>query len=188
MTNVSIIEDADGRHLYRLGLALARGQVEPSGDAAIRNARFDGVARTGPAPYIDARTGEPWPAGDEAFALQLGERFTGAGRDAIVHHRLVTRFGGEYDFRNKRLAVWQLDYGAPVNASVFVDTTSGVLADVTHDAQKPERFSFSMLHKWNFLLAFGRPAQNIIVVAVVLGAMIFMAGLGIRMKLARKRR
>ena len=188
VTTVSIVEDADGRHLYRLGLALPRGQTAPSGAAAIRNARFDGVARTGPALYVDARTGEPWPAGDEALALQLGERFTGAGPDAIVRHHLVTRFGPEYDFRNKRLPVWQLDYGAPINATVFVDTTSGVLADVTHDTDKPERWSFSMLHKWNFLLAFGRPTQNIVVVVIVLGAIIFMAGFGLRMNLVRRRR
>ncbi len=187
VSTVSIIEDANGRLLYRLGLAPPR-RGGPETPSEIRNARFDGVERTGPALYIDASTGAPFADGDREIALQLGERFTGAARDAIVSAELVTRFGPQYDFRNKRLPVWRLDYGAPVNATIFVDTTSGVLADRTPNHAKPEQWSFSYLHKWNFLFPLGRAAQNIIVSVAVAFSLVFMAAIGLTLDLRRRRR
>ena len=176
-----------GRHLYRLGLAPARNAA-PGTPSEIRNARFDGVERTGPALYLDAATGEPFAGGDREIALQLGERFTGVPRTAIASAELVTRFGPQYDFRNKRLPVWRLDYGAPVNATIFVDTTTGVLADRTPDYAKAEQFSFSYLHKWNFLFPLGRTAQNGIVSAAVIASLVFMAGIGLTLDIRARRR
>ncbi len=186
VSTVSIIEDANGRLLYRLGLAPPRrGRPETPSD--IRNARFDGVARTGPALYIDASTGATFEDGDREIALQLGERFTGVPREAIRNAELVTRFGPQYDFRNKRLPVWRLDYGEPVNATIFVDTTSGVLADRTPDHAKAEQWSFSYLHKWNFLFPLGREAQNLIVSVAVAFSLVFMAAIGLTLDLRRRR-
>ena len=85
------------------------------------------------------------------MAHQLAQLHTGLPREAVLKASLVTRFGGDYDFRNKRLPVWKFEYGAPLNASVFVDTATGVLADMTRNSAKPEIWSFSMLHKWSFL-------------------------------------
>jgi hypothetical protein len=205
----SLVKSADGSLLYRLSLAPgagaalasasehdhahpvehAHGQThETTMDArAIRNARFDGVEHTGPAVYVRAETGEVWADGDRELALQLGERFTGRSRDEIVSAEIVTRFGPAYDFRNKRLPIWRLDYGPPVNATVFVDTATGVLADKTPDAAKLEQWSFSVLHKWNFLSALGREAQNAVIVATVAGSMALMAGFGLRMDWKRRR-
>lgn len=185
ISTVSIIEDAEGRLLYRLGLAPPR-RGGPETPSEIRNARFDGVGRSGPALYIDAATGAPFEDGDREIALQLGERFTGISRSAIHNAELVTRFGPQYDFRNKRLPVWRLDYDAPVNATIFVDTTSGVLADRTPDHAKPEQWSFSYLHKWNFLFPLGREAQNLIVSLVVLFCLVLMGGIGLMLDLRRR--
>ncbi|MFN3370647.1 MAG: PepSY domain-containing protein [Sphingomonadaceae bacterium] len=186
VTGVSLVEAADGTRLYRIALAPDRSGA-PATPQAIRNARFDGVQPTGSALYLDARTGLPWAPGDRELALQLGERFTGVPRSAIRHAELVTRFGPAYDFRNKRLPVWRLDYGPPVNATLFVDTATGVLADRTPDSAKAERWSFSMLHKWNFLFPLGRQAQNAIVSAAVLLSIGLMAGIGLSMELKRRR-
>ena len=186
ISTVSIVEDANGRLLYRLGLA-ARRHGGPETPSEIRNARFDGIERTGPALYIDAATGAPFEDGDREIALQLGERFTGVSRDAIRNAELVTRFGPQYDFRNKRLPVWRLDYGAPVNATIFVDTTSGVLADRTPDHAKAEQWSFSYLHKWNFLFPLGRDMQTFVVSGAVAFSLVFMAGIGLALDLQRRR-
>jgi len=187
VNGVSLVAAQDGTLLYRLSLAPDR-KGGPVTGTAIRNARFDGAARTGPALYVEAATGQAWKPGDRELALQMGERFTGVGRDAITNAGLVTRFGPAYDFRNKRLPVWQLDYGHPVNATIFVDTATGVLADRTADSAKPERWSFSMLHKWNFLFPLGRNAQNIIVTVAVLLSIALMALLGLQMDLKRRAR
>jgi hypothetical protein len=187
VNGVSLVNTALGEGLYRLSLAQPR-QGGPSTPDQIRNARFDGVERTGPALYISAKDGSPWRPGDRELAMQLGDRFTGAPRSSIENMVLVTRFGPGYDFRNKRLPVWQIDYAAPISKTIFVDTATGVLADVTLDSAKPERWSFSILHKWNFLFPLGRDIQNLVVSSVVILMLIFMAGLGLQMELKRRRR
>ena len=166
--------------MYRLSLAKPSDK-QPKTPEEIRHARFDGKSPLGEPLYLMASTGQVWPGGDRELALQLGERFTGVSRDAIESVEVVTRFGPEYDFRNKRLPVWRLDYGAPVNASVFVDTATGVLADISLNKAKAERWSFSYLHKWNFLGMFGRNVHNGVVSVFVLAILLMFGGLGLRM-------
>lgn len=185
VNGLSLVQTDKGESLYRLSLAAARNAA-PESSNAIRNARFDGVERTGPALYLNAGDGSVWTPGDKELAMQLGERFTGAPREAIQKIALVTRFGPSYDFRNKRLPVWQIDYKAPVNATIFVDTATGVLADVTKDSAKPERFSFSFLHKWNFLFPLGRNVQNFIVSTAVILILVFVAAFGLQMYFRRR--
>jgi hypothetical protein len=198
---LSLVEAPDGRPLYRLGLsqpgaAMSKGEHDhsahaghqmPMGDTAMRNARFEGVTPTGPALYVDAETGKPFAQGDKALARALGHRFSGAPDSAIVHMELVTRFGPDYDFRNKRLPVWRIDYGAPVNATLFVDTSTGVLADRTENWQKPERYIFSFIHKWNFLFPIGKVGLNAVVGTFMLLLLGFMGGIGLWLDQRRRR-
>lgn len=175
--SLSLIADADGTPLYRLGLP--KVDVNANHPPAIRSARFAGLQGDEPVLYLDARSGLPWEPGDRELALRLGDVFSGAADRGVVRDAtLVTRFGIDYDFRNKRLPVWRLDYGAPVNAILFVDTNAGVLADRVNKADIPERLSFSFLHKWNFLRPLGHTAQNLIISIMVLGALLLMAGIG----------
>ena len=160
----------------------------PTTDAEIREARFAGIKPDGPAIYLDAATGAPVPAGDKDLARAIAGRFTGAPDSAITGMELVTRFSHEYDFRNKRLPVWRVDYAAPVAASVFVDTGAGVMVDQVADAEKPERLVFSFIHKWNFLFPIGRLGLNAVVGAFVIALIGFSAVLGLKMDLARRRR
>lgn len=199
----SLVQGPTGELLYRLGLAfdpkaaLAASAGSPKmisnakmpGTASeIRNARFDGVTPTGPAVYLRADDGRVWESGDRELALHLGERFTGQGAETVKNMQLVTRFGPGYDFRNKRLPVWQIDYAEPVSATIFVDTTTAVLADKTMDAAKPERFSFSFLHKWNFLFPLGRNVQNAVVSVFVIALLVASAGLGAALEIKRRKR
>ncbi|WP_086618824.1 PepSY domain-containing protein [Erythrobacter tepidarius] len=160
----------------------------PTTDAEIREARFAGIKPDGPAIYLDAATGDVVNSGDEDLARAIARRFTGAPDSAVKRVELVTRFSHEYDFRNKRLPVWRVDYGAPVNASLFVDTGAGVLVDRVADGEKPERFVFSFIHKWNFLFPVGRLGQNVIVGIFTLALIGFTAVLGLRMDLVRRLR
>lgn len=186
VSTVSIVEDAKGRMMYRLGLAKPR-QNGPQTASEIRNARFDGIERTGPAVYLSAVTGEPVKQGDKELAIQLGDKFTGSNEGTLVEAKLVTRFGPDYDFRNKRLPVWQLDYGKPVNATIFVDTTTGVLADIVPNSAKPERMSFSVIHKLNFLRMFGREIPNLVASVLIVLCLVFLAAMGINMDLKRRK-
>lgn len=179
VTGLSLVANQNGELLYRLALPNPKNGL-PDNAQAIRTARFDGVPPTGPAVYLNAKTGILWQDGDREMAHQLAQLHTGLPREAVQRVSLVTRFGGDYDFRNKRLPVWKFEYGAPLNASVFVDTATGVLADITLNSAKPEIWSFSMLHKWSFLGGLGRNVQNIVMCVVVVLAMVMMAGFGLR--------
>ncbi len=215
IASVALVEGGDGVPLYRIGLAPEPGSMgggghdhggddmaghdhasmmapatdtPPTTDAEIREARFAGINPDGPAIYIDAATGEVAPEGDRDIALAIARRFSGAPDEAVANMERVTRFSHEYDFRNKRLPVWRVDYTDPVNATLFVDTGSGVLVDRVADWEKPERLVFSMIHKWNFLFPIGRLGLNVTVAAFVIALLVFMAVLGLRMDLANRRR
>ncbi len=178
---LSLVRSNGSDHwMYRLSLAKAQDK-QPTTPDAIRHARFDGKSALGEPLYLMAHSGEVWPGGDRELALQLGERFTGVSRQALESVEMVTRFGPEYDFRNKRVPVWRLNYGPPVNASIFVDTATGVLADISLNSAKAERWSFSYLHKWNFLGMFGRNVHNGVVSVFVLAILLMFGGLGLRM-------
>ena len=167
--------------------AMMAAQAKPPvTDAEIREARFAGIRPDGPAIYLDAASGDVLQAGDKDIALAIARRFSGAPDSAVTGTALVTRFSHEYDFRNKRLPVWRIDYGAPVNASLFVDTGTGVLVDRVEDWEKPERLVFSFIHKWNFLFPIGRLGLNIAVGVFVIALIGFSAVLGLRMDLARR--
>lgn len=180
-------EQAMAGHDHAAMMAQSAAKV-PTTDAEIREARFAGIKPDGPAIYLDAATGAVVETGDRDLALAIARRFTGAPESAVTGVELVTRFSHEYDFRNKRLPVWRIDYGAPVNASLFVDTGAGVLVDRVADYEKPERFVFSFIHKWNFLFPVGRLGQNLIVGLFAIALIGFSAVLGLRMDLIRRLR
>jgi hypothetical protein len=186
--SLSLIEGPKGQPLYRLDLGAAPAAAEhdhgshsdapPSTAAEIRKARFDGVQSSGPPLYVDATTGQPLPLADRDLALAVARRFAGPEAQ-VTQATLVTRFGADYDFRNKRLPVWKVDFGAPANASLFVDPATGILVDRVADWQKPERWFFSLIHKWNFLFPLGKLTLNIVVGSVVIALILLMAGIGL---------
>lgn len=184
ITSFSIVVNQANEPFYRLALPLQKGNV-PTEEKAIRNARFDGVQHTGPALYINARHGTPWPEGDLEMAHQLAEQYTGLPRNTVKNVGLVTRFGSDYDFRNKRLPVWKFSYDAPFNASVFIDTATGTLVDRTNDSAKPELWVFSMFHKWSFLGPLGREIQNMTMAIVVFLSIVLMACLGLKSRFSK---
>lgn len=205
VASVSLIEGEGGRPLYRLGLpSLAsesgKSEHDHTGDGnarraepahspvtayELRNARFDGMQPTGPAYYIDAVTGEAAPQGDREIARIIANRYLGVSDAPITGMELVTRFGIDYDFRNKRLPVWRVDYGAPYHSSVFVDTATGTFIDRLDDWQKPERYVFSLIHKWNFLFPLGRVGLNAVVGGFVIALIALMGFLGLRLRRAK---
>lgn len=217
IASVALVEGDEGQPLYRIGLAPPKGSMggaehdhgpatphdmadhdhaammaaeakNPTTDAEIRAARFAGIKPDGPAIYLDAATGAVVASGDKDLARAIAGRFAGAPDSAVTGVELITRFSHEYDFRNKRLPVWRVDYGAPVNASLFVDTGAGVLVDRVADHEKPERLVFSFVHKWNFLFPIGRLGQNVVVGLFAIALIGLMAVLGLRMDLVRRLR
>lgn len=185
-TVLSLVKNAGGRLLFRISLPPSRG-AHHAAPEDLRDARFDGVPATGPAMYLDARSGAPWLPGDREFALQLAEQFSGQPPSNFHDVSLVTGFGPNYDFRNKRLPVWRIDLAEPAGESLFVDTT-GVLADRITGGEALERLSFSLLHKWNFLAPLGRTTQSIVISLAVIASIVILGGLGLLLQIRRWRR
>lgn len=99
---------------------------------------------------------------------------------------LVTRFGSDYDFRNKRLPVWRVEAQNRTQDLLFIDPVSGLLVDHQRPQGQWERWSFSNLHKWNPLVPFiGREGRDGVVVFML--CLIGLTGwLGYRMRSSRR--
>lgn len=171
LNGVSLIKGENGVLYYRLGV--------PQGKATMptQNQRYDGVPLEKTSLYIDAHTGEETSLSDKDVA-SLVARFYKSGMPQAVSS--ILRFSPEYDFRNKRLPAWKIDY--PDGETLFVDPVGGLLIDRIHSAERFENYVFSIAHKWNFLADWtNRPLRDALVVAILLLAL-GMAAFGIRMK------
>lgn len=118
---------------------------------------------------------QPSLLNDAVIAEQKAQQYLGLTSAQNLESKIVTRFGPNYDFRNKRLPVWQITANTPEQDQLFIDPKTGILVEHTKQAQQLERLSFSMLHKWNFLTPFtGRQVRDMLVVVFLLS----LLGLG----------
>lgn len=202
LNGLSLIRDPQGQLIYRLSLP-AKGKpqgghvhdaVASTGakehahhhQAPSRDAIYDGIAITDPALYISAKTGQRAPFDDEKLVIAMASQQLGLPPEQLTQTQLITHFGMHYDFRNKRLPVWQLDYDSELGDKLFVDPATGILVDRLTDSARYEGYSFSLLHKWNFTRPFmERTTRDIIMCIVLFMAMLF-AALGIVLKLRRR--
>ncbi|MGE6698912.1 hypothetical protein ACQKH5_14540 [Hyphomonas sp. NPDC076900] len=108
----------------------------------------------------------------------------GAGPEAAVS--LVTRFGREYSFANKRLPVMRVEGS---EGPVFVDVREGLIAAAPRKSalQKAEGWSFDVLHKWEFLRPIGTRNRDYLLMTTV-GVIFLTAALGLAIQLRRRRR
>jgi hypothetical protein len=151
-----------------------------------REQRFTGTPSRGMIEYVNVATGSAWQGSDRDVAVYFAQSLGGANKDEIAAVEEITRFGLGYDFRNKRLPVWQVSLNDDAGRTLFVDTGANLLVDQVSRLEYYETVSFSLLHKWNFLRPLGSKVMDSIVVgAVLLGC--FATVLGMIM-LVRSRR
>jgi hypothetical protein len=188
LNHVSLVVH-QGNFYYRLSLSPAADKAEPAqGPHAhhAREKRYSGQATEHGALYLDALTGAAVDLADGDVATTLASDHLGLPTASVTQVARVTRFGPHYDFRNKRLPVWQVDLATPQGDKVFIDPATGMLVDRLVDRDRYEGYSFGVLHKWNFLTPFmGRFWRDVLVV-VVLGLGFLMSFLGLFMKLRRR--
>ncbi|CAH0992339.1 hypothetical protein SIN8267_02458 [Sinobacterium norvegicum] len=153
---------------------------------SIRNQRFDGIGREQGGYYFDLPAMQPQTFSDRQVARSLAldylqrRDFTLDDKDLTVEK--VSRFGGGYDFRHKRLPVWKITLPQQSNDIIFVDTFSGLVVEHVTSAQQWEGVSFSQLHKWNMLTPIlGREYRDALMVLVLLLALA-LAALGVVMR------
>ena len=200
LNQVSIVSH-EGELFYRLGLPPKRfkplGQPdrkpaggehahhEGGGGVAQRTARFKGQTTEQGGLYYSAVTGKQVLLSDKQVAIGIASKQLGADVSQVSGTQLIKRFGLHYDFRNKRLPVWQIDFESELGDKVFIDPASGMLVDRLVDRDRYEGYSFSFLHKWNFLTPFiGRFWRDVLVV-VILALTLLVSMLGLAMRLTR---
>ena len=155
-------------------------------DADVRNARFDGQATEQGSLFYSVATGQKVATNDRDVALLIASEQIGVDPSALIDATLIKRFGLHYDFRNKRLPIWQLTFDSELGDMVFIDPATGILVDRLVDTDRYEGYSFSFLHKWNFLTPFiGREVRDIVMAIMLLLIMLFV-GLGVTMKMRHR--
>lgn len=180
---VNVLDDTGTpRLLYRL--SVPKGQP---GQAISRAKRFKGMGVEKEALYFDAKTGKKSTLSDKDVALHVATTKLGFSKDQLTATKLVTHFGPHYDFRNKRLPVWRLDFNTPKGDKLFIDPATGILVDRLVDLERYESYSFSFLHKWNFLAPLiGRENRDIFITMILIVSLIFTC-LGFLMLFKRRR-
>ncbi|MEM6602938.1 MAG: hypothetical protein AAF621_02710 [Pseudomonadota bacterium] len=180
---LSLIEGPDQKLLYRL--SLPKGKM---GENISRQSRYNGVPFEKSALYIDAKTGKETSLSDRDMAIFYAKKH----RDLQDHHikdtKIITHFGPHYDFRNKRLPAWQINTALPEGDMIFIDPATGVLIDRLINNQRYETYSFSFLHKWNFLRPLIGPKNRDILIVLLLSFAVIATILGYMMLLKRTKR
>ena len=168
---------------YRLSLSQSNNSQSHS-----PSERFSGKASEQSAVYINAVSGQLREKNDQAQARYLALQHTGYEDGSIVNVSKVARFGPDYDFRNKRLPVWRVDFTEEVGLRIFVDPTTGILVDQNRQVDRAESWSFSILHKWNHLNPImGRFYRDVFIVGTLLVCLL-MTVFGIVMLLKNRKR
>lgn len=177
LDQVSLIANTQGELFARLSVPNGA-----AGKAITREQRFAGKGQEKQAVYIPLKSDSRLD--DRGFVKQVAAYYLPANTE-ITAIEPITFFGPSYDFRNKRLPVWQIDTQAQ---RIFVDAKTGILVDQIKAAGQYERLSFQMLHKWNWLTPitgrFVRDMVMMMVLALVAVALCY----GIALKLKRRRR
>ena len=117
--------------------------------------------------YFSVATCEPLENGDLRYAKYLAGTFSGL--TDIQETKLITRFGGEYGFVNKRLPVQKISYDTPDGQSFYIETSTGRLAAKVTDPDRWEGFSFAFLHKYHTLDFVGKDFRDAVMSLAALG-------------------
>lgn len=173
---VSLVPGPDNRLYYRVALAPAVGAVS-------REQRFAGQVQLLDGTFINASSGINASLSDAELTRHYAARFFNVNEASIAAGSKVTQFGMDYDFRNKRLPVWQFEHEGTL---VFVDPSSATIVDTVTPPLRYESWSFSILHKWNELVPLlGRGGRDLLL-AMILCSTVVLAGFGLLMRLQRR--
>lgn len=111
--------------------------------------------------YVNADDYAVLKNGDATYARYIASQFSGQGRQDITSTQLVTKFTDEYNFTDKRLPVWKINYPFNHKQRLYVETSTGVLAKNTNDVELYEGYSFALFHKHHFMDFAGKATRDI---------------------------
>ena len=110
--------------------------------------------------YVSATNYSVLPHGDELYAKSLATQLSNHRQSEIVSAQLITKFTDEYNFTDKRLPVWKINYPFNHKQRLYVETSTGVLAKNTNDVELFEGYSFALFHKHHYMDFGGKTTRD----------------------------
>lgn len=107
------------------------------------------TASGGPPGYVHGATGATDSTADARYAQQIAQ--AALGSDTIRETAYLTAFDAEYISIFRLLPVYRFDADDAEGRRVYVSTMTGSVARATDTAKQREAWSFTYLHKWNFI-------------------------------------
>lgn len=130
---------------------------------------------------VDLASGTNVAEGERALASATAARH-GLPGDAL---RRVTRFGPDYDFRNRRLPAWIAT--TEDGRRIALDPDTAQRLDVMSATAVTEAWVFSIVHKWQPLAGLlGSPGRRDALQVAVLALGLVLASFGIALRLRRR--
>jgi len=137
--------------------------------------------------YVRVSDGRLLPDGEQRYARWLAGQFSGHPENQVVAATLVTKFDRDYNFTDKRLPVWRVDYPVNHHERYYVETSSGMLAARVDDLDAIEGYSFALLHKHEFLGGLGKGVKDFSTIFWA-AAQILLVTLGLVLWVRQRRR
>ncbi|MCZ8164765.1 PepSY domain-containing protein [Silanimonas sp.] len=164
-SQASVATLPDGRAVLVLREPLAPGWGVPVPEARV----------------VDLASGTNVAEGERALASAASARHGVAGETL----RRVTRFGPEYDFRNRRLPAWIATTADGRRIAFDPDTAQRL--DAMSVTAVAEAWVFSIVHKWQPLAGLlGSPGRRDALQVAVLALGLVLAGFGIALRRRRR--
>ena len=105
----------------------------------------------GDAIWLDARSGELIPRGEQDYAVHLARHYIGDQQSAIQSVELQTAFDDDYVYVNRLLPVWRVNFARDDGMRVYVDTASDRLGTVVNNTKAITSTFFRNVHSWVFI-------------------------------------
>ena len=110
---------------------------------------------------FNANSGEVEKNITEAYVQDLALNFKGEASE-IKKTAFVPWFNRSYGFINKRIPVYEVQFGDEKNSSYFIESSTGHLAAKVDDSMRTEGFSFIMFHKLHLVDFMGKKMRDIL--------------------------
>jgi len=123
--------------------------------------------------YFSATDGKQLLNGEQLYAAYLGRYFLGDSTSKIKSITKVTSFGGEYQYVNRLLPVWKLDFDRKDQMDVYVETAQSRLANYNDSNRKVFLWLFSNFHSFAFIANITNNTFRYIVILVLASIVIF---------------
>lgn len=137
--------------------------------------------------YVGAADYHVLADGEARYARYLATQFSGHPDSGIIATTITTKFDRDYNFTDKRLPVWRVNYAVNHNERYYVETSSGRLSVRVDDLNLLESYSFAFFHKQEFLAGFGKSVKDTSTMFWA-AAQLLMVALGLTLYFKSRRR